>query len=191
MSALMTWFSGVAAADRTALAARLRRRDPELLELLIQQYEYRLYRYLMCLCGNPSLADDLFQETWMRVFDRGAQYRADASFEAWLFTIARHLVIDFQRRKRCETLDDAAEEFTATSAPSAFDELARRERESEVQDAMGRLPAVQREVLLLRFQEDLPLDEIAAVVGSPLPTVKARLYRALATLRGELGGAHA
>ena len=182
-------FAGLATGDRLALAAGLRRRDPELLEALIAQYEYRLFRYLLCLTANRALAEDLFQETWMRVLDRGDQYHAGANFDAWLFTIARHLVIDFQRRKKCETLDEAVELSAAAPGVSALDEIFRQERDAEVQDALARLPAIHREVLLLRFQEELPLPEIAAVVGVPVSTVKSRLYRALEALRQDLGGA--
>jgi RNA polymerase sigma-70 factor, ECF subfamily len=185
MTATM-WFSGVAESDRTALAAGLRRRDPELLDVLIARYEYRLFRYLMCLTANRAVAEDLFQETWMRVLDRGDQYKAAASFEAWLFTIARHLVVDFQRRKKWETLDTVAETALAAVAESPYDATFRHEREAGMQDAMARLAPIHREVLLLRFQEELPLTEIAVVVDAPLATVKSRLYRALAELREEL-----
>ena len=187
----MTWFAGMTAGDRTELAAGLRRRDPDLLEQLIAKYEYRLFRYLLCLTSNRAVAEDLFQETWMRVLDRGHQYRDGSSFDAWLFSIARHLVIDLQRRKKTETLDDVTESTMTSPGVSALDEVFRKEREAEVQDALGRLPAIHREVLLLRFQEDLALPEIAAVTELPLSTVKSRLYRALESLRQEMGGAHA
>src|SRR5689334_22172759 len=107
MSAATIWFSATADEERTALAVRLRRRDPELLELLIARYEYRLFRYLLCLTANRAVAEDLFQETWMRVLDRGEQYNPEASFEAWLFTIARRLAIDFHRHARSEPFDEA------------------------------------------------------------------------------------
>jgi RNA polymerase sigma-70 factor, ECF subfamily len=191
MTGAMTWFAGMMAGDRTDLAARLRRRDPELLELLIEQYEYRLFRYLLCLTSNRAVAEDLFQETWIRVLDRGHQYRAGSSFDAWLFSIARHLVIDLSRRKKTETLDAVTESTMTAPGASALDEVFRKEREAEVQDALARLPAIHREVLLLRFQEDLALPEIAAVIEAPLSTAKSRLYRALESLRQELEGAHA
>jgi RNA polymerase sigma-70 factor (ECF subfamily) len=187
MTAAAMWFSGTVAGERSALAARLRRRDPDLLEALIAQYEYRLFRYLMCLTANRAVAEDLFQETWMRVLDRGGQYNGDASFEAWLFTIARRLAIDFHRHSKFETFDEVAvDAAVAGGDASPFEAVFRREREAEVQDALGRLPAIHREVLVLRFQEDLPLAEIAAIVDAPLATVKSRLYRALDVLRQEL-----
>jgi len=80
--------------DTQSLAAGLRRRDPDLLDWLIEQYQHRLYRYLLFLTGNRALAEDLFQETWIRVLERGHQYNAKSKFESWLFAIARNIVID-------------------------------------------------------------------------------------------------
>jgi RNA polymerase sigma-70 factor, ECF subfamily len=172
--------------DRRALAAGLRRRDPEVLEALISQYQYRLFRYLLYLTGARETAEDVFQETWIRVLDRGHLYDGRARFETWLFAIARHLVIDLQRKRRPEPLADLAD--PAVDALSPLELCAARERSANVQAAMDRLPAVFREVLLLRFQEDLGLEEIAAITGAPLSTVKSRLYRGLDALRQALEG---
>ncbi len=69
-------FAGFMTDDTRSLAIGLRQRDPDLLDRLIEQYQQRLYRYLLFLTGNPSLAEDLFQETWIRVLERGSQYNA-------------------------------------------------------------------------------------------------------------------
>jgi RNA polymerase sigma-70 factor (ECF subfamily) len=184
MATLILWFSGVWD-DRSAVAAGLRRRDPELLDQLIEQYQYRLFRYLLYLTGNRETAEDLFQETWVRVLDRGGQYDGKSKFETWLFAIARHLAIDLQRRKKPEPLDSLEEPQLVSHDRSALDHAA-------LEQSLERLPAVYREVLVLRFQEELTLEEIAAVVGSPLSTVKARLYRGLEAMRREFGeGSHA
>src|SRR5690348_1573492 len=78
--------------ETQALARGLRRRDPDLLDRLIEQYHYRLFRYLLYLTGSREAAEDFFQETWVRVIDRGHQYNSKFKFETWLFTIARNLV---------------------------------------------------------------------------------------------------
>src|SRR5216684_886352 len=85
-------FSTFMADDTKSLALGLRRRDPELLDALIEQYQYRLFRYLLYITGNCERAEDFFQETWIRVLERGHQYDGRSKFEAWLFSIARHLV---------------------------------------------------------------------------------------------------
>src|SRR6266849_4336088 len=98
-------FSTFMADDTKSLALGLKRRDPELLDALIEQYQYRLFRYLLYITGNRERAEDFFQETWIRVLERGHQYDGKSRFEAWLFSIARHLVIDWQRQKKAQSLD--------------------------------------------------------------------------------------
>src|SRR5438445_10264907 len=98
-------FSNLMADDTKSLALGLRRRDPELLDRVIEQYQYRLFRYLLYITGNRERAEDFFQETWIRVLERGHQYDGKSKFEAWLFSIARHLVIDWQRSKKAQSLD--------------------------------------------------------------------------------------
>jgi RNA polymerase sigma-70 factor, ECF subfamily len=184
-------FSNSMERDTEALARGLRRRDPDLLDRLIEQYHYRLFRYLLYLTGSRETAEDFFQETWVRVIDRGHQYKAKFKFETWLFTIARNLVIDFQRRRTEESLDALVEpgkrqKMPELAAPDSFSpaELAAaREKRDRVAAALAGLSAAYREVLLLRFQEELSLEEIAAVVAAPLSTVKSRLYRGLTELR--------
>ena len=82
-----------------ALAQTLRDRDPDALDRLIERYHYRLFRYLQYLARNRETAEDVFQETWIRVLERGHQYNGKTKFETWLFTIARNLLIDRMRQK--------------------------------------------------------------------------------------------
>ena len=91
--------------ERKTIVEGLRQRDPELLDRLIEEYQHRLYRYLVYICGDAARAEDFFQETWIRVLERGHQYDGKYKFEAWLFTIARNLVIDWQRQKKAMSLD--------------------------------------------------------------------------------------
>ena len=187
-------FSTFMADDTKSLALGLKRRDPELLDALIEQYQYRLFRYLMYITGNRERAEDFFQETWIRVLERGHQYDGRSKFEAWLFSIARHLVIDWQRQKKAQSLDaltspdeGAPMEFPDDD-PSPLHQFLAHESEATVRASVEKLPAIYREVLLLRFQEELGLIEIAAVLNAPLSTVKSRLYRGLEGLRGLLAG---
>ena len=179
--------------EKKALAQGLRRRDPELLDRLIEQYQYRLFRYLVYVTGSRERAEDFFQETWIRVLERGHQYDGKFKFEAWLFTIARNLVIDWQRQKKMQSLDaltdpeqGAPMEFADEDDPSPLHLVLKGEEEATLQASLQQLHAIYREVLLLRFQEELGLAEIAAVLGAPISTVKSRLYRGLAELRGLL-----
>jgi RNA polymerase sigma-70 factor, ECF subfamily len=178
-----------------ALAKGLQRRDPELLDQLIEQYQYRLFRYLVHLTGSRERAEDFFQETWIRVLERGHQYDGKHKFEAWLFTIARNLVIDWQRSKKMQSLDallepeeGPAREFPAANEPSPLHQVLTEEVKTGVHESLARVPAIYREVLLLRFQEEMQLEEIAGVLAAPLSTVKSRLYRGLEALKGAMIG---
>jgi RNA polymerase sigma-70 factor (ECF subfamily) len=176
------------------IAQGLRRHDPDLLDELIGRYQYRLPRYLWTLTGNQQTAEDLFQETWIRVLEKGHQYNPRWRFEAWLFSIARNLAIDQLRRRQPESLEALMQpdgqcdvrEWPAHESATPFDEAAAGERATQVQAVLRQLPPEAREVLVLRFQEDMNLTEISEVTGAPLSTVKSRLYRGLETLRNLL-----
>ncbi len=177
------------------VARGLKQRDPELLDRLIEQYQYRLFRYLVYLTASRERAEDIFQETWIRVLERGHQYDGKSKFEAWLFAIARHLVIDWQRQKKAQSLDTMTDpeegapfEMADENEPSPLRLLLMHEQEKNVQTSLGQVPVIYREVLLLRFQEELKLEEIAVVLETPISTVKSRLYRGLESMKGMLKG---
>ena len=181
--------------DKKSLVQGLRQRDPELLDRLIEEYQYRLFRYLLYITGNTERAEDFFQETWIRVLERGHQYDGKFKFEAWLFTIARNLVIDWQRQKKAVSLDSMMDpeegkgfEPVDEKAESPLNLFLQEETQGRVQASLEQLPAAYREVLLLRFQEEMQLDEIARIQATPISTVKSRLYRGLDALKGLLAG---
>jgi RNA polymerase sigma-70 factor (ECF subfamily) len=172
--------------------ARLRKGDPEALGALLERYQNRLYRYLLRMVRDPATADDLFQQTWLRVAEKVRQYDARRGFEPWLFRVARNLAIDYLRRYRPESLDEplpsgeSREEYIASPGESALDRVLQEERAARLAEAMQLLSAMYREVLTLRFEEEMKLEEIAEVLEAPLSTVKTRLRRALEDLRRKL-----
>ncbi len=175
--------------------AQLRRGDLDALSSLLARYQNRLYRYLLRMVRQPAEAEDLFQQTWLRVAEKIHSYDQRRNFEAWLFTLARNLAIDHLRRVRPESLDEptggeASGETAATRLVSretpALDRVLARERGDRLASAMDMLPVIQREVLTLRFEEEMKLEEIAEILGAPLSTVKTRLRRGLERLRGNL-----
>jgi RNA polymerase sigma-70 factor (ECF subfamily) len=171
---------------------KLRRGDPDALTAVISRYQHRLYRYLLRLVREPAAADDLFQQTWLRAMEKIGRYDARRSFEAWLFSVAHNLAIDFWRVRRGESLDDAGEVGETPAArlrdgePDALERLLDFERGAMLAASIAGLPAIHREVLTLRFEEDMKLEEIAEVAGIPLSTVKSRLRRALEGLRAAM-----
>jgi RNA polymerase sigma-70 factor, ECF subfamily len=175
--------------------ARLRRGDLDALAELIARYQNRLYRYLLRLVREPAEAEDLFQQTWLRVAQKIRGFDPSRNFDAWLFTIARNLAIDHLRRIRPLSLDEPvsgepSEESLTERLVSAerppFDRALAAERRSRLAEATERMPAVYREVLTLRFEEEMKVEEIAQVIGAPLSTVKTRLRRSLEQLRNYL-----
>ncbi len=172
----------------------LRTRDTDLLTRLIAEYGGRLFRYLLLLTGNRSTAEDMFQETWVRVLERGYQYKGAFAFQAWLLSIARHLVIDLSRQKRPVSLEDLARDgkpFDIVAVPTAspLDQLFSEETQARIRTQVLHLPPTHREVLLRRVHDEMLLTEIAESMAIPLSTVKGRLYRAIATLQGRLNAA--
>ncbi len=182
--------------ESLAVAQGLKRRDAGLLDGLIVRYQHRLLRYLLFLTSNRELAEDLFQEVWMRVLVRGGQFNGQARFETWLFTIARNLVIDHRRKRTMSSLDELVEcggdddrpmAFeVADGEPTPFDCFSSLEDREVIAKALLELDTLHREVLVLRFHEELSLEEIAKVTRAPLSTVKSRLYRGLAMIKPKL-----
>ena len=182
--------------ESLAVSAGLKRQKAGLLEELIVRYQHRLMRYLLFLTGNRDTAEDIFQEVWMRVLVRGGQFNGQARFETWLFTIARNLVIDQRRKRTACSLDELFEgnsdddrpmSFEAQDGePTPFDRVSNLEDRERIARALLELDTLHREVLVLRFHEELSLEEIAKVTRAPLSTVKSRLYRGMAMIKPSL-----
>jgi RNA polymerase sigma-70 factor, ECF subfamily len=171
---------------------RLRRGDPDAFDALLARYQNRLYRYLARLVGDPSLAEDLFQQTWLQVISRLDRYDERRPFEPWFFSVARHLAIDHLRRTAPHSLDEPSASGETKAArvpdrgPGNLERILERERRSLLEQRMAELPPLYREALALRFEEEMTFDEIASVLGAPVSTVKSRVQRGLAMLRGKL-----
>jgi RNA polymerase sigma-70 factor (ECF subfamily) len=180
--------------EEAQIASGLRRRDPDLLDALIEQYQHRLLRYLVHLTRERATAEDLFQETWIRVLEKGHQYDGKSRFVTWLLTIAHNVAIDHLRKHRPASLDemrdaeDAAPFEPVAVGPSPFDHVSAMEDGARIQAALEKLAPIFREVLVLRFQEQMKLEEIAKLINIPLATVKTRLYRGVIALRPALMG---
>src|SRR5438270_10720338 len=99
MSALPMTLNTTAETETAKIARGLRERDMELLADLVERCQHRLVRYLLYLTGRREYAEDLAQETWIRVLRRGSQYNGRQRFELWLFAITRNLAIDDMRQK--------------------------------------------------------------------------------------------
>jgi RNA polymerase sigma-70 factor, ECF subfamily len=175
--------------------AQLRRGDLDALSSLVSRYQNRLYRFLLRLVHDRSEAEDLFQQTWIHVAEKIRRFDPNRNFDSWLFTVARNLAIDHLRRIRPSSLDqpvsDDESQGTAldrlvAKEPAALDRVLENERASRLGTALDELPLVYREVMTLRFEEEMKIEEIAQVLSVPLSTVKSRLRRSLEQMRNTL-----
>ncbi len=164
--------------------------DVESLDILAGRYRQTLFSWFLGMTGSRSDAEDLFQEVWIRIIRNAARYK-DVSFRAWMWQIARNLLIDFRRKRKPNISLDAAEEdedqplLETLIAPDASPrEVAERtDLARRAMQAVGKLPAVQREVFLMRVQGDLPFNEIAQVLKIPLNTALGRMHDATTRLK--------
>jgi RNA polymerase sigma-70 factor (ECF subfamily) len=176
--------------DRELMTVHLvavgRRRDRDAFAALFRFFAPRLKSYFLRLGTQPRMAEDLVQETMLRIWDRAGLYdptRAQAS--TWVFTVARNLRLDALRGERHPEPDsEALLAGLAEDAEGADAMLDAARREERVQKALASLPAEQAEILRLSFFEDVPHAEIARRLELPLGTVKSRIRRALRRLRG-------
>src|SRR5215469_7140780 len=168
---------------------------------LIHRWEGPIQGLCERMTGDAHAAEDLAQETFVRVFARRKEYQAAGKFSTWLWRIAMNLCYDeLRRRQRREKTifdEEGGERLAALQAFTAADaapdrSLAERERSGMVQRALDELPEIYRAVLVLRHYEDLKFREIAEVLGVPEGTVKSRMAEALTQfgrlLEPKLGG---
>ena len=175
--------------DERALVARMRQGDAAALQRLVTAYHRPLFAFLFRLTDDSALADDLAQETFIRMIaQRG---RPPDSVRSWAFTVARNLAYDYFRSavyKREQATDfDVSEDDRADNDWNTPEEaMIEADQHVAIADQLQGLPPEQREVVILRFYHDLPLAEIAEVTAAPLGTVKSRLFHALKKLKSEM-----
>jgi RNA polymerase sigma-70 factor (ECF subfamily) len=188
-AALLSWEDWVAPSEVAGDVLAVQRGDGDAFASLLARYQNRLYRYLLRWVREPATAEDLFQQTWMRVIENIHRFHPSRNFDAWLFAVSRNIVIDYLRRRRPASLEEPVgddlplSERLSANTPGALEQVLRSERVELVQKVLESQPPVYREILSLRFEEEMKLEEIAEVLSIPLGTVKSRLTRALERLR--------
>jgi RNA polymerase sigma-70 factor (ECF subfamily) len=167
-------------------------------EILLSRHKKPVFNFILRFVGDRETAEDLLQETFMRVIKGAEAYKRQAKFTTWLYTIARNLCVDQTRRRkhrRHASLDApmSASEDSGTlmdvipgSEMASDRKSVNKELHETMQRAIAGLSEEQREVFLMREFLDLPFKQIADVVGVPENTVKSRMRYALEKLRLEL-----
>ena len=163
--------------------------DAGAFEQLYQRHRLRLYRYLLGQLRDGALAEELFQDVWQKVIAARAGWRPEASFATWLYRIAHNRLADHWRalRHRPPAPEDADERTARVPDPDTPErQLSDFEQRRELQLALDALPPEQREVIALRLEQELSLEEIGEVTGVGRETVKSRLRYAMDKLRARL-----
>lgn len=166
--------------DDRILVERLRSGDPGAIDEIVERYKRPVYAFIIRMIGNRDTADDLFQETWLRVVRSAGSFRGDAKISTWLFQIALNQCRDHIRKTGKVQLTSLEDAEQLTFDPG-IDPLKMLEAD-RVRAMIRELPQKMREVIVLRMYHDLDDREIAAAIGCPVGTVKTRYHRALKLL---------
>jgi RNA polymerase sigma-70 factor, ECF subfamily len=166
--------------------------------VLVHRYERELYRYLARYLGNPTLAEDVFQNTFLQIHLKRGLYEDGRPFRPWLYAIATHQAVDALRKAGRHPTVSLDQRVTPTQheseAGSLLDllvndgvgplaELQEQERQQWVRQSIERLPDTLRQTLILAYHQDLKYREIADLLKIPVGTVKSRLHAALSKLQ--------
>jgi RNA polymerase sigma factor (sigma-70 family) len=157
--------------------------EREAFDLLIARWHPLLWRYAISLTNDPDAAADVVQDVWLRVLRGLIRLRDASKFRAWLFGIARRVLMDRLRGRYAEPAFDAVD---LAEMPQAVADDDLEEDLSLLQVELTRLPMLEREVLTLFYLKELSLNEIAEIAAIPVGTVKSRLFRARHLLRQHL-----
>ena len=163
------------------LVSRLRTRDDEAFEAVHEAFNARLYNFLARLSNSRDVAEDLLEETWLRLVSHAPRLRPDTRLGPWLFTVARNLYLSYRRSRLIEdagSVEAAGLWSIASHPPSPLDMAEASEAERRVGAALASLPAIYREALLLVAVEGLRPSEAAAICGVTPEAMRQRLSRA-------------
>lgn len=170
--------------------------NQEAYEEIVTLFQHRLYHVCYRMLSNQQEAEDIAQEAFVRAFINIHTFDQKRKFSTWLFRIATNLCIDRIRKKKPDYYLDA--EVPGTEGLSMYSQVAadtelpeeeveKMEVQERVQYEIGQLPDKYRSVIILRYLEELPLQEISEILELPLGTVKTRIHRGRAALKKQMG----
>ena len=171
---------------------RIAQGDERAFRELVEQYQHAVVGTAAKMLGDPTEAEDIAQQVFLRIWRHAKSYRPEAKFTTYLFTITRNLVFNESRRKsrrRESSIEEREDHHQQTGAPEAEQpdaQLVNEELRSAVDQAIASLPETQRVAVVLRRYENMPYEEIAEVLELTVPAVKSLLFRARTTLREAL-----
>jgi RNA polymerase sigma-70 factor (ECF subfamily) len=162
-------------------------------DLLVRRYKDQLLNYVFRFVGNRADAEDIVQETFLRVYKNKHYYKEIAKFSTWVYTIAGNLAkTELRRRKRRKVfsvsnfVNDERDYDIKDTARNPEERVDGRMTDSYIQNAIDKLPAKFKEVILLRDVQGFAYEEISQILGIPLGTVKSRVNRGRLRLQEDL-----
>jgi len=176
-------------ASDEALMLAYRDGDAGAFDALYARHRGGVYRYLLRLCRNAALAEELFQDVWMNLIRARTGYTVQAKFATWLYRIAHNRLMDHFRRHDAATVsldDESAAPVDEPAAPRSADPAAgaeAREQAAQLLALLEALPAEQREAFVLQQEGGMSVEQIAEATGVTRETTKSRLRYAQAKLR--------
>lgn len=181
--------------DEGILIARALDGDQKAYTLLVTKHQTAVFHIINKIVKNDEAARDLVQETFMKAFNSLATYRSEFRFSTWLYKIAANSSIDYLRKKRIqalsldqpiETRNGSVELEVADYSYNPERDLVNKEQKFSIEAAIESLPAKYREVIVYRHKDDKSYEEIADLLGIPVGTIKARIFRARELLKKKL-----
>ncbi len=180
--------------ESVRLMLRVREGDIRAFERLVELHQGAVIGTVYRMLNNLDEAHDIAQQVFIRVWRSAPRYEVTAKFTTWLYTITRNLVFNETRRRsrrrevslEQESADDPPKHFADLSVPGADENLAKAEFHEALDKAIAVLPEKQRLAVILRGHQDLPYEEICAILKMSLPAVKSLLFRARNDLRKNL-----
>ena len=170
--------------EQENIVARARRGDADAFEQLVAAYRDQVFRLALRMCGNAADADEVAQEAFLSAWKGLPNFRGDSQFSTWLYQLTSHAAIDLMRReKRQIAAEDIADVSAADPGPSPQQQAEQSETRQVVRDAVLQLTPEYRQIVVLRYLEELSYEEIGAALKLPAGTVKSRLNRAKAQLK--------
>ena len=155
------------------------RGDPEAFRALFEKHKDMVYSIALRYSGDPPIAQDIAQDTFLKLFSTIGGFRGDSNFDSWLYRTVVNSCFDQKRKtRRLMPLVDDALSILRTPDLSALDEVLKAEMSAHVRSVVASLPPDQRIVVVLRYTQGLSYDEIAAILGCAPGTVASRLNRA-------------
>jgi RNA polymerase sigma-70 factor (ECF subfamily) len=172
-----------------ALVQRMAGGDTAAFDAIYDEYRVRLFSFLARLCRRRDLAEDLLEETWLRLVEHAGRIKPETPLGPWLYTVARNLYFSYCRSRAIEDERSAGLMGlwpAASRPPSPFEDASAGELEARLERALDRLPPHYREALLFSLVEEMTAVEMAEVCGASPETMRQRLFRARAMLAREM-----